>query len=665
MERIVYLRQVLKIHNYYYYVLDQPSITDAEYDQLLTTLQQLEEASDAPIPADSPTQTVGAPPSSAFVSVAHGMSLLSLANAFDDNEIHAFMQRAEERLGKPVSGIIAEPKIDGLAVNLRYEQGFLVQAATRGDGQNGEDITHNIRTVKGIPDHIDAHDLPDVLEVRGEVYIPKKTFNALNAQRAAANKKLFANPRNAAAGSLRSLDARITAKRGLHFFAYGLGLGGDGLGATQAACFEQLKKAGFAVQQYTVLPSIESMLDWYQSFLDQRATWPYEVDGLVFKLNDRHEQQILGQISRSPRWAIAYKFPAMEVETRVLQIVWQVGRTGVITPVAEMEPVAVGGVLVSRATLHNMDELHRKDIRPHDRVIVRRAGDVIPEVMGLAQGMDKEPRQAAVFIPKACPVCGGVALREGDKSALRCTAGLACAAQRKEAINHFVSRSAMNIDGLGSKMVARLVDQGALHSVADLYALDWSQLSGQDGIGEKTIANLQHAIERSRSRPLAQFLFALGIRHVGQTTAQSLAAHFNTLENIQTADNASLMAVEDVGPEVAATVQAFFSTEENQVILQQLKALNVVPKEVNASSNDVQAHPLAGKRVVLTGTFQRIKRHDAAQALRHYGATVGSSVSAKTDTLIAGEKAGSKLIKAQALGIDIVDESQLMAWLEI
>ncbi len=664
MERINDLRQLLKTYNYYYYVLDQPTVSDVEYDRLLRELEQLEQASDAPIPADSPTQTVGAPPSTAFTSVAHGTPLLSLANAFDNDEIKAFMQRATARLGMPPKGIIAEPKIDGLAVNLRYEQGFLMQAATRGDGQNGEDITHNIRTVTGIPDQLHADvSLPDVLEVRGEVYIPSQIFEVLNEQRSNAGEKLFANPRNAAAGSLRALDARITATRGLHFFAYGVGLGGDAVGTTQSTCFERLKQAGFAIQSYQLLSDTDAMLGWYQTFLAQRARWPYEVDGLVFKLNDREEQQILGQIARSPRWAIAYKFPAMEVTTRVLNIVWQVGRTGVITPVAEMQPVAVGGVQVSRATLHNIDELQRKDIRADDEVIIRRAGDVIPEVVGLASSVDDASRQTPTAIPTHCPVCGGEAKREDNASALRCTAGFACSAQRQEAICHFVSRQAMDIDGLGAKMIARLITQGLLHTVVDLYTLDWSQLLRQIGIGEKTIANLQRAIDASRSRPLAQFLFALGIRHVGQNTARALAEHFHTLAAIQKADDESLMEVNDVGTEVASSVRAFFANEQNQSVLAQLKALHVTPEETAANNTPVN-HPLAGKRVVLTGIFHAIKRQDASEQLRQYGAVITSSVSSKTEVVIAGEKAGSKLTKAKQLGVSIADESQLMAWLK-
>jgi DNA ligase (NAD+) len=666
MTRIEQLRQQLKAHNYYYYVLDDPRISDAAYDALLRELQSLEAASGAPIPADSPTQTVGAPPSSAFATVSHGMPLLSLANAFSDEDMQAFMQRLEELLEHKPSAFIAEPKIDGLAINLRYEQGFLVQAATRGDGRQGEDITDNARTVSGIPwqmKPIEGVNVPDVLEVRGEVYLPSADFDALNAEREEHGEKLFANPRNAAAGSLRQLDPRITARRRLHFFAYGVGLGGDALADTMDAMFAQLAQAGFAVQKTRVLHDFDAMLAWYREFITLRAAWPYEVDGMVFKLNQRAEQLLAGDIARSPRWAIAYKFPAMEVATTVIDIIWQIGRTGAITPVAVMEPVAVGGVQVSRATLHNKDELARKDVRPGDRVLVRRAGDVIPEVVGLAVGAtDVAERAPAVMVPTTCPACDAPVVCEDDEAAIRCSAGLSCPAQLKESLRHFVSRTAMDIDGLGGKMLARLVDQGLIHCVADLYSMNWQTLIGQEGIGEKTVANIEQAIAASRQRPLPQFLFALGIRHVGQATARALAEHFITIEAIAEADEEALMSVDDVGPEVANSVRQFFASSDNQQVLQQLRDLHVVPAPMQLVAHSSE-HPLAGKIVVITGTFAAIKRTAAQQALRDLGAKVVSSVSAKTDYLIAGEKAGSKLSKAKALNLVIADEAQLLQWL--
>jgi len=666
MARIEQLRQQLKAHNYYYYVLDDPRISDAVYDDLLAELQTLEAASDEPVPIDSPTQTVGAPPSTAFATVTHGIPLLSLANAFSNEDMQAFMQRLEALLEHAPTAIIAEPKIDGLAVNLRYEKGFLVQAATRGDGRQGEDITHNARTVSGLPWQMNAMDgvtMPDVLEVRGEVYLPSGDFDALNAARYASDEKLFANPRNAAAGSLRQLDSRITAKRRLHFFAYGVGLGGEALADTMDGMFTQLQQAGFAVQTTRVLHSLDAMFAWYREFLALRATWPYEVDGMVFKLNQRAEQLLAGDIARSPRWAMAYKFPAMEVVTTVTDIIWQIGRTGAITPVAVMEPVAVGGVQVSRATLHNKDELERKDVRPGDRVMVRRAGDVIPEVVGLAEGAaDAAERAPVVMIPSNCPSCGAPVVSEEDEAAIRCSAGLSCSAQLKESLRHFVSRGAMDIDGLGGKMLSRLVDQGLLCHVADLYSLDWKTLIGQEGIGEKTVDNIEQAIAVSRQRPLPQFLFALGLRHVGQATARALAEHFTTIEAIREADEEALMSVDDIGPEVASSVRQFFACNNNQAVLQQLHALQVWPAPMEVAEHSSE-HPLAGKTVVITGTFSTIKRSAAQQALRDLGAKVVSSVSAKTDYVIAGEKAGSKLSKANALNLAVADEAQLTQWL--
>lgn len=659
--RIAELRETLKAHNYRYYILDDPSISDAEYDALLRQLQQLEEASGLPVPADSPTQTVGAPVSHVFESRTHAVPMLSLANAFSAEEVMDFDRRLRDILGDISFEYIVEPKVDGLAVNLRYESGRLVMAATRGDGTTGEDVTDNIRTISDIPWQLKGEmALPGVLEIRGEVYMSKASFLALNAAREAEGEKLFANPRNAAAGSLRQLDARITAKRKLSFFAYGVGVGGEQLAVSQSELLERLKAYGFGVQQHEVLPGVEALLEHYEAWQQRRPELFYEIDGLVYKVDSFALQEEVGTIARSPRWAIAHKFPAEEVETVVERIIWQVGRTGTITPVAEMMPVAVGGVMVSRATLHNIQELARKDVREGDRVVIRRAGDVIPEVVRVAdrQGERGESPQP----PQHCPVCGAAVEQEEGEAAIRCSGGLSCTAQLKERLRHFASRDGMDIEGMGEKLVVRLVDEGLVESVADLYALDWQKTSGWDGMGEKKIANLQQALEASKKRPLAGFVYALGIRHVGKATAATLAGEFGSMEAFGEADEERLQAVPDVGPEVAASIRSFFAEEHNRQVLEQLKALAVWPQQ-QEKAVVVENHPLAGKTVVLTGTLEQIKRSDAQTKLRALGAKPAGSVSKNTDYLVAGANAGSKLAKAEALGIAIVDEQQLLQWL--
>ncbi len=662
--RIAQLRQLLRACNYDYYVLNEPRISDAEYDRLLRELARLEAESGLPVPEDSPTRTVGAPPSSAFAQVRHGVPMLSLANAFDEAEMLAFLSRLEEQLGHPPARLIAEPKIDGLAINLRYVDGLLVQAATRGDGRSGEDITHNARTIADIPARLPAmRELPDELEVRGEVYMPKAAFAALNARRIKEGERPLANPRNAAAGSLRQLDPAVSARRGLRFFAYGAGLGGESLADSQSALLRKLRKLGFAIQEYEICESWEAMRACYRRLLDRRGELPYEVDGLVFKLDDFAQQRKAGEIARSPRWAIAYKFPATEITTVLRDIVWQVGRTGALTPVAQLEPVQLAGVCIARATLHNIDEIRRKDLRPGDRVWLRRAGDVIPEVVARVQtedGARAEPPQA----PTRCPACGSELEREEGEAVLRCPAGMQCPAQRLERLRHFVSRAAMDIDGLGEKMLVRLIEQGLLDTPADLYTLNWRSLQGQEGIGEKTVQRLIDAVEASRSRPLARVLFALGIRHVGERTAAILAAHFGSIEALAEADEESLQALPDVGPEVSASVRRFFSDPMQREWLRRLLAQLRIPPE-EATRRPDSAHPLQGKAVVLTGTFSRLSRREAAARLRALGAQVRSSLSAKTDLLIAGEKPGSKLEKARSLGVDIADEAALLRWLDM
>jgi len=662
LKKLAQLRNELHEHNYRYYVLDEPQITDAEYDSLLRRLSDLEAQLGLPVPDDSPTQTVGAPVSQAFTACEHAEPMLSLANAFEADELLAFDQRIADILGSESREYIVEPKIDGLAVNLRYESGVLVSAATRGDGRVGENVSDNIRSISDIPWRLtDANDLPDTLEIRGEVYMSKIAFEQLNQSQQEKGDKLFANPRNAAAGSLRQLDPKVSATRKLSFFAYGVGLGGHGWVSSQTNLFKRLRSLGFAVQNYSCFNNIQDALYYYDEFLKQRASMPYEVDGLVFKLNNFESQIAVGAVARSPRWAIAYKFPAEEVETTVEKIIWQVGRTGVITPVAVMQPVLVAGVMVSRATLHNINELARKDVRQGDRVVVRRAGDVIPEVVRVVD-VDVKHRSLPAVVPSDCPECGALIVREQDEAAIRCSGGLSCPAQLKERLSHFVSRNGMNIDGLGEKLVCRLVDEGLLHSMADLYELDWSCLASWQGMGEKKIANLQQAIEQSKTCLLSNFIFALGIRHVGQATSRALAERFATWQEIMNANEDVLLSVADVGPEVASSITTFFAEQHNMDVLQRLQESGVNPKALTPASV-IREHPLSGKTVVLTGSFESIKRSESQAKLRALGAKVSSSVSKNTDYLVAGEKAGSKLEKALKLGITVANEEQLLIWL--
>lgn len=659
-QRITHLRAEIREHNYRYYTLDVPQISDGEYDRLLRELETLEKESGEPVPDDSPSRIVGAPPSTTFTSRKHGEPLLSLANAFDEAEIEAFVARAVDGLGREDLTFIAEPKVDGLAVNLRYEDGALTIAATRGDGISGEDVTDNVRTIAGIPWHLKTEQrdaLPAVLEVRGEVYMSKAAFAALNEVRDAEGESSFANPRNAAAGSLRQLDARITAKRKLAFFAYGVGLGGRALAGSQSELLQKLQGFGFAIQQTGMADSLSALLVAYQKLLQKRPELPYEIDGLVYKLDSFELQDRLGAVARSPRWAIAYKFPAEEVTTTVRDVIWQVGRTGVVTPVADMQPVSVGGVVVSRATLHNVDELQRKAVYAGATVVVRRAGDVIPEVV---RTLHIDASAEMPVIPTHCPVCAASVFRIDGEVAIRCSGGLSCSAQLKERLRHFVSRGAMDVEGMGDKLVARLVDEGKLQNIADIYEFDYTELVDWPGLGEKKIANIQHALEESKQRPLARFLHALGIRHVGSATGASLAAYFGELDAVMEADEESLLAVPDIGPEVAASIRSFFAEAHNRDVIHRLLAKGVQPAAESVAATD---HPLAGKTVVLTGSFASVNRRHAQEKLRSLGAKPTGSVSAKTDLLIAGEKAGSKLGKARELGIEVAGEAELLIWL--
>jgi len=753
-KRIEQLRTRLTEHNHRYYILDAPVIPDAGYDRLLRELQQLEAELGEPVPPDSPTQTIGAPPSTSFESRRHGQLLLSLANAFSDDEIRDFDRRVAQGLDGDAYTYIAEPKIDGLAMNLTYVDGHLQHAATRGDGETGEDVTANARTIADIPWKLEG-DVPEVLEVRGEVYMPKQAFAELNAAQEERGERTFANPRNAAAGSMRQIDPKVSRARPLRFFAYGAGLGGEALADNQKSLLERLQMLGFPVQTCEILADVEALLKSYYGFLERRERFDYEIDGLVCKVNQIDLQKKLGAVARSPRWAIAYKFPAEEVVTTVEKIIWQVGRTGVITPVAKMQPVHVGGVTVSSATLHNAEELARKDVHAGDQVVVRRAGDVIPEVVGVSTPAS---HRVAVAIPEACPVCGAMVFHIEDEVAIRCSGGLSCPAQLKERLRHFVSRSCMDIEGMGEKLVAQLVDEGIVESVADLYRLKWSQMVEWEGFGEKKIKNLQASIAASEHRPLARFIYALGVPLVGEVTAHSLAQRFGSLDFLMSVGEfnsgaakklshflstlplrevfqeyikdvkpsvasvlekkfkaveemireregspevivrfanllvkrkkmkdmfesliheknkeaaleleryfsllGEIMKVEDIGPDVSTSIIVFFTEPHNRQVLFELEDRGVWPKQ--EALKPTADHPLAGKTVVVTGSLTSMSRQQAQEKLRALGAKPASSVSKKTDYVVAGPNAGSKLAKAKELGVKVVDESQLLAWL--
>ena len=660
------LRNELNRHNRLYYVLDDPQITDQAYDQLFRRLQRLEADYPQLQTEDSPTQRVGSAPAAQFETVRHEVAMLSLDNAFNVDEMFAFEKRLRDKVlvDNEVLKYTAEPKLDGLAVSLLYEQGVLVRAATRGDGNRGENITANARTLSSIPLKLLGESFPRRLEVRGEVYIKHADFEALNGQQRKSGGKVFANPRNAAAGSLRLLDSRITARRRLTFCSYGLGIVEDyDLPVSHFERMQLLRSFGFPISPYIeCIAGIQACIEYYQSILARRVDLAFEIDGVVFKLDDIEQQALAGFVSRAPRWAIAYKFPAQEVMTRLLDVDFQVGRTGALTPVARLEPVAVGGVMVSNATLHNMDEIIRKDVRIGDIVIVRRAGDVIPEVLAPVT----EKRQDELVLPKMpshCPVCQSEVRRSEGQAAYRCTGGLVCDAQRKEAIKHFASRKAMDIDGLGDKLVEQMVDLDMIHSPADLYHLEISQLAGLERMAEKSANNLLLSLKASMETTLARFIFALGIREVGETTAESLAAHFGSIEDIQQADVETLQQVGDVGPVVAENVYQFFQQEKNLQIIDDLIRQGVhwpVPRQIVNS----EALPLTGYTYVITGTLEGLSRDQAAARLKALGAKVSGSVSSKTTAVIAGEKPGSKVAKADSLGVQVLDQSGFEALLE-
>jgi len=662
---IAQLRAEIQHHNHHYYALDAPQIPDAEYDRLLRRLQELETAYPETITLESPTQRVGAAPQSEFATVEHEQPMLSLDNAFSDEELLAFNRRVQDRL-KTTADIeyACELKLDGIAVSLLYRDGLLVRGATRGDGSKGEDITHNVRTIKSIPLRLVGENYPAVMEVRGEIYMPKAGFDALNEKARAAGEKLFVNPRNAAAGSLRQLDSRLTAKRPLEMCVYSLGLVTGGvLPDKHSDSLHALRDWGFLTnREMSVAANIQECILYYRKMQDKRVALAYDIDGIVFKVNERKLQEQLGFISRAPRWAIAYKFPAQEEMTLLQDVEFQVGRTGAVTPVARLQPVFVGGVTVSNATLHNRDEIQRLGIKIGDTVIVRRAGDVIPQIVAIVE--NKRPADARdIIFPEQCPVCGSPVETVPGEAVARCDGGLICAAQRKEAIKHFASRKAMDVDGLGDKLVEQLVDLGFVHAVADLYQLTRAQLAGLERMGEKSADNLLQALENSKQTSLAKFIYALGIREVGEATARNLALYFGNYAALANADEEALQQVPDVGPVVAHFVAEFFQQSHNREAVAALRAVGVVWQDNDQPPNQSDL-PLNGLTYVLTGTLEALSREDAKTHLLALGAKVAGSVSAKTDYVVAGPGAGSKLQKAESLGLTIMDEEDLLKLLQ-
>jgi DNA ligase (NAD+) len=660
--RVAALHKLLERYNYRYHALDDPEVPDAEYDRLMVELRELETRYPQLISADSPTQRVGAAPISAFGAVKHGVAMLSLDNAFIDDEVRDFDRRIHERLALagPIS-YSAEPKLDGLAISARYENGIFVQGATRGDGETGEDITQNLRTIQALPLKIRGDKPPRVLEVRGEVFMPLAGFRRFNEEAIGRGEKIFVNPRNAAAGSLRQLDPRITAARPLDLYIYGTGvIEGVKLPARHSETLKELRRLGFKIcPQSRVVESIEGCLKYYREIGTERPHLPYQIDGVVYKVDDLNLQRRLGFISRAPRWAIAHKFPAEEALTIVRDIEFQVGRTGALTPVARLEPVFVGGVTVSNATLHNMDELIRKDVRVGDTVVIRRAGDVIPEVARVAVER-RVPGAALVTLPSVCPICGSPVVREADQAVARCSGRRRCAAQRKGEIMHFASRRALDIQGLGDKLVEQLVDRDWTRTPADLFDLQEAQLATLERMGEKSAQKLHSGIEAAKKTTLPRFLYALGIRDVGEATAMALAQHFPDFLTLRHAGEEQIQAVPDVGPVVAQHVADYFRDAENSDVVDRLLAAGIewpVPRPAARSA-------LKDKIFVLTGTLQSLTRDAATQALLERGARVAGSVSKNTDYLVAGAQAGSKLRKAEQLGVAALSEAEFLKLLK-
>ena len=676
--RAAQLRQSLHEHGHRYYVLDAPTIPDAEYDRLFRELQAIEAAHPELLTRDSPTQRVGAAPLAAFASVRHAVPMLSIRTETDTEASGAvnFDARVRRELAladdAPAVEYVAEPKFDGLAMSLRYEQGVLVQAATRGDGEQGEDVTQNIRTIGQIPLCLDttapgALPAPPVLEVRGEVYMGRADFEALNARQRAAGQKTFVNPRNAAAGAVRQLDPAIAAQRPLSFFAYGLGEvtpaeAGGPVMTTHHGLLQTLKYWGFPASSLVAIASgATELVAYYERIARQRDALPFDIDGVVYKVNSLALQQRMGFVTREPRWAVAHKFPAQEQLTTVLSIDVQVGRTGKLTPVAKLAPVFVGGVTVTNATLHNEDEARRKDVRVGDTVVVRRAGDVIPEVVSVL--LDKRLPDVAVFtMPTQCPVCGSTAVREEGEVDHRCSGGLFCSAQRKQAILHFAQRRAVEVEGLGDKLVEQLVDSGVIRTLPDLYRLGLSALAALDRMADKSAQNIVDALQKSKQTTLPRFLFGLGIRHVGEATAKALARHFGSLDAIMDAPLERLLEVSDIGPVVAQSLRTFFEQAHNREVVAQLRACGLRWEE--GAPAERAPTPLAGKTLVITGTLPTLSRDQAKDLIEGAGGKVAGSVSKKTHYLLAGLEAGSKLDKARELGVAVIDENELKELLD-
>ncbi|GGK73122.1 NAD-dependent DNA ligase LigA [Amphritea balenae] len=655
------LRDQLRHYNHEYYVLDNPTVPDAEYDRIFQQLKQLEQQYPELVSTDSPTQRVGDKPLAAFNQVKHEMPMLSLDNAFDADDMRGFDKRVRDRLNISDSESLAfacEPKLDGIAVSLMYEKGILVRGATRGDGSTGEDITHNVRTIPSIPLRLMGQGYPQRLEVRGEIYMPKRGFDKLNELAIKRDEKPFVNPRNAAAGSLRQLDSKVTAERQLEMCCYSVGVvSGGELPDSHAEILHTLATWGLKINvEMAVVEGVEGCLKYYDQLAELRNQLDYEIDGIVFKVNATQLQQRLGFVSRAPRWAIAHKFPAQEELTTVNAIEFQVGRTGAVTPVARLEPVFVGGVTVSNATLHNMDEVERLGVRAGDSVIIRRAGDVIPQVVSVVTERRPENTEP-VQLPALCPVCDSEVVRIEDEAVARCSGGLSCAAQRKEALKHYVSRKAMDIDGLGEKLIDALVEKELVHSPADLYRLHHRQLASMERMGDKSAAKLLQSIETSKATELANFIYALGIREVGEATARTLALHFGSLEAILAASEEELQQASDVGPIVARYIVSFIHQVHNVEVIDALRAEGVHWSDVEVK---VDQQPLAGQTWVLTGTLEQMARSEAKKQLQALGAKVAGSVSKNTHTVVAGPGAGSKLQKAEELDIPVMDESQLL-----
>ncbi|HYB65029.1 MAG TPA: NAD-dependent DNA ligase LigA [Steroidobacteraceae bacterium] len=669
--RAAELREQLKQHDYRYYVLDEPAVPDAEYDRLMAELRALEAAHPELVTPDSPTQRVSGAPSAAFGEVVHRVPMLSLDNAFSAEDVAAFDRRIRERLGTEADlDYVAEPKLDGLAIAVIYRDGRLEAAATRGDGVTGENVTANVRTVRSVPHRL-RPPAPPLIEVRGEVFMPLKGFERMNARARERGEKVFVNPRNAAAGSLRQLDPKISAARPLDAFFYGLGaLEGAPPPAGQAELLAWLRTLGLPVSPDAhPVHGVAGCLAYYREMGARRGALPYQIDGVVYKLESRADQERVGFVSRAPRWAIAHKFPAEEALTVVRDIEFNVGRTGALTPIARLEPVFVGGVTVSNVTLHNIDEVHRKDVRVGDTVVVRRAGDVIPELVSvmldkrpMKAGRPPKPQSREVRLPARCPVCDSLVLRVEGEAVARCTGGFTCRAQRQEALRHFASRRALDIEGLGDKVVEQLVERELVRSPADLYTLTVAQLAGLERMGEKSAANLVAAIDRSRETTLPRLLYALGIREVGEATALALARHFGTLEALMKAGAGEIEEVEDVGPIVAAHVATFFDSNDHVNVINALRKEGVKWPEVTRAPAGAGA-PLAGRTFVLTGTLESMTREEAEAALTARGAKVSGSVSKKTSFVVAGAEAGSKLARARELGIPVLDEEELRALL--